>query len=75
MANALLSNGFECNYWESEGKAEVDFVIQTKQGECIPVEVKSSDNVRSKSLNEFVTKYKPAYSIRISTKILDLNME
>lgn len=68
VANALLSNGFGCNYWESEGKAEVDFVIQTMQGECIPVEVKSSDNVRSKSLNQFVTKYKPVYSIRISTK-------
>lgn len=68
VANALLSNGFDCNYWESEGKAEVDFVIQTNQGECIPIEVKSSDNVRSKSLNQFITKYKPAYSIRISTK-------
>ena len=68
VASALISNGFECYYWESEGKAEVDFVIQTHQGECIPVEVKSSDNVRSKSLNQYILKYHPPFSIRISTR-------
>jgi len=68
VANILLSKGFVCYYWESDGKAEVDFVIQTQQGECIPIEVKSSDNVRSKSLNQFISKYKPTYSIRISSK-------
>src|SRR5659263_627547 len=68
VANALASSGFDCYYWESEGKAEVDFVIQTIQGECIPIEVKSSENVRSKSLNQYVQKYSPTYSIRISAK-------
>jgi predicted AAA+ superfamily ATPase len=68
IANSLVCNGFDCYYWESEGKAEVDFVIQTKDGKCIPIEVKSSDNVRSKSLNQYIMKYKPAFSIRISTK-------
>jgi len=68
VANALVSRGFECYYWESEGKAEVDFVIQTNGGECIPIEVKSSENVRSKSLNQYVMKYNPPYSIRISAK-------
>jgi len=68
VANALVSSGFDCYYWESEGKAEVDFVIQTGAGECIPVEVKSSENVRSKSLNQYVQRYSPTYSIRISAK-------
>jgi predicted AAA+ superfamily ATPase len=68
VANILLSNGLNCNYWESEGKAEVDFVIQTKAGDCIPVKVKSSENVRSKSLQQYIIKYHPAYSIRISTR-------
>jgi predicted AAA+ superfamily ATPase len=68
VANSLRSNGLESYYWESEGKAEVDFVIQTKSGECIAIEVKSSENVRSKSLQQFVLKYKPSYSIRISAK-------
>lgn len=68
VANSFVVNGLESYYWESEGKAEVDFVYQTTLGECIPVEVKSSDNVRSKSLQQYVLKYKPAFSIRISTK-------
>ena len=34
----------------------------------IPVEVKSADNVKSKSLKVYVEKYNPKYSIRISTK-------
>lgn len=36
-------------YWTSEGKAEVDFIIQI-ENEIIPVEVKSDENTRGKSL-------------------------
>ncbi|MHC1778504.1 MAG: ATP-binding protein [Lentimicrobium sp.] len=68
VSSALTCNGFKPYYWESEGKAEVDFVIQTRSGDIIPVEVKSSDNVRSKSLHQFISRYEPKYSIRISTK-------
>ncbi len=46
VSNALLMNEFEVYYWESDGKAEVDFVCQTSDGHCIPIEVKSADNVR-----------------------------
>ena len=41
-------------YWESEGKAEVDLVIQDKEGRIVPIEVKSSENVKAKSLKVFV---------------------
>lgn len=68
VAAALLTKGYIPSYWESEGKAEVDFIIQNKNGEIIPIEVKSSENVRSKSLQQFVSRYKPVYSIRISSK-------
>ena len=68
VASALVSNGYLPYYWESKGKAEIDFLIQTKHGVVIPVEVKSAGNVRSKSLVQFVSKYNPQYSIRISTK-------
>ncbi|MDR0726355.1 MAG: ATP-binding protein [Prevotellaceae bacterium] len=66
--STLVTNGYTPFYWESEGKAEVDFVIQNRDGKIIPVEVKSSEHNRSKSLQQFVNKYKPDYSIRISTK-------
>lgn len=68
VASALIVNGYTPYYWESQGKAEVDFVIQDGEGNILPIEVKSSDNVRSKSLNQYIAKYKPIYSIRISAK-------
>ncbi len=68
VASALLTNGYIPYYWESEGKAEIDFLIQTKKGEVIPVEVKSAENVRSKSLLQFISRYNPQFSIRISAK-------
>lgn len=68
VANALIGNGYSPFYWESQGKAELDFVIQNQAGEVIPIEVKSSDNVRSKSLQQFIIRYKPIWSLRISAK-------
>jgi uncharacterized protein len=68
VMNSLISNQFQPYYWESQGKAEVDFVVQLNDGRVIPIEVKSSENVRSKSLKQFIDKYNPAYSIRVSTK-------
>jgi len=63
----LKANGFEAYYWESEREAEIDFVIQ-RNGHIIPIEVKSSDNVKSKSLSVYMQKFKPKYAIRLSTK-------
>ena len=34
----------------------------------IPIEVKASDNITSKSLNSYIKKYKPKYSIRVSSQ-------
>ena len=68
VAAALTFNGYILYYWESNGKAEIDFVIQNTTGDVIPVEVKSSENTRSKSLQQYVSRYRPAYSIRISAR-------
>jgi uncharacterized protein len=68
VAAALKVNDFNLYYWESEGKAEVDFIIQDNAGRIIPVEVKSSNNVRSKSLAEYIKIYKPEIAYRVSTK-------
>jgi hypothetical protein len=68
VMQALVTNGFIPYYWSSSGKAELDFVVQDNNGYIIPIEVKSADNVRSKSLSTFVSLYKPKYSIRVSAK-------
>lgn len=67
IAEQLVSRGYRLNYWESDGKAEIDFVIRQSDS-IIPVEVKSADNVKARSLRIFVEKYEPKYSIRISQK-------
>jgi predicted AAA+ superfamily ATPase len=67
VAQVFTSKGYDLMYWQSDGKAEVDFVLQI-DGAVIPVEVKKGKRNRSKSLGVFVEKYKSPYSIRISKK-------
>ena len=63
----LTINGYRTCYWESEREAEIDFVIQ-RDGQLIPIEVKSADNTRAKSLKVYMENYKPAYAIKVSAK-------
>ena len=66
--NVQLSiNGYRTYYWESERGAEIDFIIQ-REGQLIPIEVKSADNTRAKSLKLYMDTYKPAYAIKLSAK-------
>ena len=64
----LVTNGFSPYFWRNDrGTNEVDFIISI-DGKLIPVEVKSSDNVGSSSLNEYIRLFKPSCSIRVSAK-------
>ena len=63
----LEINGYQTYYWESERGAEIDFVIQ-REGRLIPIEVKSADNTKAKSLNVYMKTYKPDYAIKLSSK-------
>lgn len=67
VANQLLYGGYSLYYWQSNGKAEIDFLLYTNDG-IIPVEVKAGDTVQSKSLNVYIDKFNPKYAIRISTR-------
>ena len=63
----LTINGYNSYYWESDRGAEIDFVIQ-REGQLIPIEVKSADNTRAKSLKIYMDTFHPAYAIKLSTK-------
>ena len=67
VAQELVAMGESLHYWTSNNTAEVDFVLQ-KDDSAIPVEVKSSDNVRARSLAIYIKNYNPNYAIRISSK-------
>jgi hypothetical protein len=53
---------------EYVNKRDFDFIFQDKRGNIIPLEAKSADNVRSKSLRHYRDIYKPEHSIRVSAK-------
>lgn len=61
----LTMNGYTTYYWESPRGAEIDFVIQ-RDGRLIPIEVKSADNTKAKSLKVYMETYKPDYAIKLS---------
>lgn len=63
----LAIGGYSAYYWKSERGAEIDFVIQ-REGRIIPIEVKSADNTRAKSLKVYMETYKPDYAIKLSAK-------
>ena len=56
-------------YWKSEGKAEVDFLVQ-HENMIIPMEVKSDKNVKSKSLSFYRKEFNPGLSLRYSLQNL-----
>ena len=66
VCSQLVCRGYECYTWYSEGEAEMDFVIQ-REGRIIPVEVKSANNSKAKSLAIYTGKFKPPYAIKVST--------
>lgn len=72
VAQVFRTNGISLYYWKSNNMAEIDFLLYNDDG-IIPVEVKANDNTKSKSLNVYIEKYKPKYSIRLSTKNFGYN--
>jgi len=67
VAQAFAAREIDLYYWQSDGKAEIDFVLQTEEG-VIPVEVKKGYRNRSRSLTLFARQYHSPYAIRISKK-------
>lgn len=66
VACSLFPKSKELYYYNFD-KYEIDFLVKI-DGEIIPIEVKSGRRTNSKSLNEYIKKYNPKYSIRISGK-------
>jgi len=67
VATELKTIGNKLYFWKNSATAEIDFLIENKDG-IIPIEVKASDNTKAKSLKIYMDKYHPKYAIRISTK-------
>ena len=66
VANAIMSSGYNLYYYQSEGKAEVPFVIQTRSGKIIPVEIVNKNVSKAKSLSLFMSRFNINEAIRIT---------
>ena len=72
MAEQLVMQELTCTnpdylgYWTNErSTSEVDFVLQ-KNGAIVPIEVKSGENLSSRSFTLFCDKFKPDLAIKTS---------
>jgi len=73
VAQALRAQGVQqLHYWESAGKAEIDFLLQDG-GNIIPVEVKAGTNTKAKSLKSYKDKYDPPLTIKLSLSNLSFD--
>ncbi|MBT4715431.1 MAG: DUF4143 domain-containing protein, partial [Candidatus Marinimicrobia bacterium] len=57
-------------YWTSGNRAEVDYLVQYENS-IIPIEVKSSENIKGRSLNEYTKLHEPPLRIRFSLRNLE----
>ncbi len=66
IAKTLAEGGYPLYYYQSEGKAEVNFVIQNRMGKIIPIELTTISNSKAKSLSVFMKKFTCLEAYRIT---------
>lgn len=66
IAKTLSDAGYSLYYYQSEGKAEVNFVIQNRNGQIIPIELTTKTNAKAKSLAVFMKKFTVTGAYRIT---------
>ena len=70
----LKCMGVESYFWRTKADAEMDF-ISDYEGLLLPIEVKSADNTKAKSLHLFCNRYNPKMAIKTSFKNVRDNMD
>ena len=66
IAKTLAESDYTLYYYQSEGKAEVNFVIQNRNGQIIPIELTTKTNSKAKSLSVFMKKFTVIQAYRIT---------
>ena len=66
IAKSLVENGYSLFYYQSDGKAEVNFVVQNRMGQIIPIEITTKTNSKAKSLSVFMKKYTVPQAFRVT---------
>ena len=66
IASTLVACGYNLYYYQSDGKAEVPFVTQTRAGKIIPMEIVNKNIAKAKSLTLFMNKFNIEEAIRFT---------
>lgn len=66
IAKTLVEAGYSLYYYQSEGKAEVNFVVQNRMGQIIPIEIATKSLSKAKSLSVFMKKFTVPQAYRIT---------
>ena len=67
IADIFAKSGKKLYYYERDSKLEIDFVIRYNR-KAVPVEVKSADNTKAKSLESLFNKNLISTAIKLSSK-------
>jgi len=66
VAKSLVESGYSLYYYQSAGKAEVNFVIQNRMGQIIPIEITTKSMSKAKSLSVFMKNHTTRQAYRIT---------
>lgn len=70
----LKSMGIDSYFWRTKADAEIDFITDY-EGVLLPIEVKSADNTKAKSLHLFCNRYNPQMAVKMSLKNIGDNRD
>ena len=65
VQNELIAKGLSQTYSWEQNQAHIEFVIVTKNGEIVPVEVKSGNRTQAKSLTSYIQRYNPKLAVKL----------
>lgn len=66
--------GIDSYFWRTKADAEIDFITDY-EGILLPIEVKSADNTKAKSLHLFCNRYHPKIAVKTSLKNIGDNID
>lgn len=66
VANSIMSCGYNLYYYQSEGKAEVPFLVQSRTGKILPIEIVNKNMSKSKSLSLIMSRFDLSEAVRVT---------
>lgn len=66
VANSLIRLGYNLYYYQSDGKAEISFIVQDRNGKIMPIEVVNMKLTKAKAMSLFTNKFEIKECIRLT---------